>query len=151
GPSTRDKYLTLRVRCYNGDQSEELYALSAKTESEKFRVEIPTEQADKILLGQDTRCYFEQLLPANLQARLLELAEDQLLYPVATVWCWRYAVEDENDRLTLDTEVRTSLGKSMVYSVLEFKSARSDPVPERLAGLRLAPTKLSKFLWATTA
>jgi hypothetical protein len=37
----KDQYCTVRIRCYPGD----VYALSAKTESEKFRQEIQSDLA----------------------------------------------------------------------------------------------------------
>jgi hypothetical protein len=41
------KYLTLRLREYPGD----VWALSAKTEGEKFRAELGADQAQAIMLG----------------------------------------------------------------------------------------------------
>ena len=68
---------------------------------------------------------------------------------VAWVECHRYAVEDEQDRVTLDTQVRTDTGKTLPRAVLEFKSTRPDKPPDALTALHLRPIKLSKFLWAT--
>jgi hypothetical protein len=88
-------------------------------------------------------------LPAHLRARLTELGADELV-PVVTICGHRYAVEDDQDRLTLDCCVRTDRGKQLGYGVLEFKSTKpNDTPPRRLIGLRLRPLKLSKFLWAT--
>jgi hypothetical protein len=137
----REHYLTFRVRCYGDDA----YALSAKTEHAKFRVAISSTNADAILNG-----HFEtiaKLLPADLLARLLELADTTPVKPVVCVQCRRYAVEDDQDRLTLDCDIRTDTGKTLPHAVLEFKSTAPDAPPESLAALR--PTKPSKFLWAT--
>ncbi|HEV3259455.1 MAG TPA: hypothetical protein VG013_21495 [Gemmataceae bacterium] len=138
----RDRYLTLRVRCY-GTAS---YALSAKTESEKWRAEIEPARAELLLAGAASPA---DDLPGRLRARLLELgAED--LGPVVTVCCRRYAVEDDTDRLTLDVGVHTDAGKCLPFAVLEFKSTDTDGGPPgRLPALRLRPIKLSKFLWST--
>jgi hypothetical protein len=148
-----DQYLTLRLRCYRtgsaagGDSPEETYALSAKTESEKFRQEIGAGAARWILDGSPS---WLDLLPANLQARLLALAEEADLQPVVTVCARRYAVENDQERLTLDVAIQTDTGKRLPYSVLEFKSADADqPPPDLVQRLRLRPIKLSKFLWAT--
>jgi hypothetical protein len=66
------------------------------------------------------------------------------------VCCRRYAVEDKQDRLTLDVDVATDTGKALPTGVLEFKStvAAAGP-PPALSSLGLRPIKLSKFLWAT--
>jgi hypothetical protein len=148
----RDRYLTLRIRTYK-PQGESpggaslAYAISAKTEDQKFRVPIDPDAAIAILAGNfDT---LARQLPANLLARLLELAADSPILPVACVRCHRYAVEDDQDRLTLDTNVRTGTGKTLPHAVLEFKSTKADNPPESLAALHLRPIKLSKFLWAT--
>jgi hypothetical protein len=70
--------------------------------------------------------------------------------PVVTVYCRRYAVEDDQDRLTLDCCVHTDRGKELGYGVLEFKSTQPDESPPgRLVRPALRPLKLSKFLWAT--
>ena len=69
--------------------------------------------------------------------------------PVACVQCHCYAVEDDQDRLTLDTQVRTDTGKMLPHAVLEFKSTKPDKPPDALTALHLRPIKLSKFLWAT--
>jgi hypothetical protein len=140
-----DRYLTLRLRCYRG----ETYALSAKTEGAKWRREVAPAQAEAILAGADPT-WPDALLPAHLQARLLDLADGADLGPVAAVCCRRYAVEDDQDRLTLDVDVRTDAGKALPFAVLEFKSADPDAgPPSLLGGLCLWPIKLSKFLWAT--
>jgi hypothetical protein len=75
-----------------------------------------------------------------LLARLLELAVVSPVLPVACVQCHRYAVEDDQDRLTLDT---------LPHAVLEFKSTKPEKPPDALAALHLRLIKLSKFLWAT--
>jgi hypothetical protein len=140
-----DKYLTLRIRYY---RPSEVYALSAKTESRKCRVEIDRWKAEAILSGGTDLAL--DLLPADFLARLLDLAGDQRLTPVVTVYARRYAVEDAADRLTLDVDVRTDTGKPLSAGVLEFKSASKKAVPPAaLVGLALRPVKISKFLWAT--
>jgi hypothetical protein len=143
------KYLTLRLRCYapvGGVSGEELYALSAKTEAEKFRKELPTGLAEAILAG---TAPIEGQLPGHLYARLVELANGSLI-PVVAVCCRRYAREDDTDRLTLDVGVHTNTGKTLPGSVLEFKSTRKGmAVPPPITALELTPLKLSKFLWAT--
>ena len=140
-----ERYLTLRLRCYdNGRQ--ETYALSAKTESEKWRQEVTPEVADLVLAaGADPGL----ALPANLLARLQELTGGKPVSPVVTVRCRRYAVEDDADRLTLDVGVTTDTGKCLDTHVLEFKSTDREALPPgRVGSLGLRPAKLSKFLWA---
>ncbi len=57
-------YLTLRLRCYKPLQTQvEVYALSAKTESEKWREEIKPEDAGAILVDPDALLPF---LPPNI-------------------------------------------------------------------------------------
>jgi hypothetical protein len=144
----RNRYLTLRVRCYRPYGSgEEAYALSAKTGEGKFRVALAPATAEVILAGGFEK--FSLLLPADLLGRLFELTENLPLLAVARVRCVRYAVEDDKDRLTLDCNVHTDTGKRLAAAVLEFKSMYPDPAPEPLVALGLPPIKLSKFLWAT--
>jgi hypothetical protein len=140
-----DKYLTLRLRRY---RPSEVYAISAKTESDKFRMEIEPDQAEVIL--DDGARLLVRLLPADLVARLLALGAEDLLIPVVTVFARRYAVENDTDRMTLDTAIRTDSGKVLPADILEFKSTiwPSAP-PSHLERLRLRPVKISKFLWAT--
>jgi hypothetical protein len=85
-------------------------------------------------------------LAADLLARFRELA-DTPVKPVVCVQCRRYAVENDEDRLTLDTCVHTDTGTHLPFNVLEFNSTEPDDPPEPLTALR--PIKLSKFLWAT--
>jgi hypothetical protein len=142
------KYLTVRVRFYRPSGT---YALSAKTETVKFRQEIPPPLA-AALLGQGPTVPSAVPLPGALLARLLELARDEPLLPVVTVYFRRYSVEDDRDRLTLDTDVRTDTGKCFPASVLEYKSVDPASPPDPVFGaLGLRPIKLSKFLWATRA
>jgi hypothetical protein len=90
------------------------------------------------------------LLPAHLLARRHDLAGDEPTVPVAAVCCRRYAVEDNEERFTLDCEVQTDTGLCLPYAVLEFKSSRAEPrFPAALDAIELRPIKLSKFLWAT--
>jgi hypothetical protein len=144
------KYLTLRLRCYRppeGEAAGEAYALSAKTEARKWRAEVAPEVADAML--RDGLAPGASPLPGDLLARWLGLVGDEPLGPVVAVCCRRYAVEDDTDRLTLDVGVGTDTGKRLPYAVLEHKSAARDAALPGLAGLRLRPIKLSKFLWAT--
>ncbi len=146
----RDRYLTLRVRCYRPRRGDgpDSYALSAKTEGRKFRRAITADDAAAILGGDFDA--LAALLPADLLARLVELAGGGPLGPVVTVACLRFAVEDERDRLTLDGDVRTDTGKRLPCGVLEYKSTGpAGLAPGRVADLGLRPIKLSKFLWAT--
>src|SRR5262249_16828382 len=123
--------------------------LSAKTESQKFRVEIEPDVAHGLQSGAAPLRQFASLLPADLQARLLQLVEDEPLLPVVSIGCRRYAVENASDRYTLDVDVHTHLGKRLPHGILEFKSTQADPPPGSLQALGLRPIKLSKFLWAT--
>jgi hypothetical protein len=146
-PGTR--YLTLRLRCYGAGDDGEVYSLSAKTESEKWRQEIAPDLADA-LLHRPTRALLAALLPGNLLARLQQVTGDDPLVPAVTVCCRRYAVEDDRDRLTLDVGVATDTGKCLPAAILEFKSGDADaPPPGSVEALGLRPVKLSKFLWAT--
>lgn len=142
----KDRYLTLRIRCYEAHQQAEAYALSAKTEGQKFRVTLASEEAEAILQGGDEN-WPERYLPADLLARLHEVAGDDCLHPTAVVCCRRYAVENAQDRLTLDLDVETHAGKRLEFCVLEHKSVKPDAWPDPPPGFY--PLKLSKFLWAT--
>ena len=150
----KDRYLTLRVRCYKSSERRGLappeytYAVSAKTEAEKWRQEIDEATAEAVLRGEKP---IRDLLPPNLLARLLEITNLELV-PVVAVCCRRYAVEDDQDRLTLDCCVYTDRAKQLGYGVLEYKSTNPDETPPGcLIRLGLRPLKLSKFLWATEA
>jgi hypothetical protein len=143
------KYLTLRIRCYQPAGGQEFYALSAKTETQKFRVALDSVDAEKILADAAPDAW-PRNLPADLLARLRELAVGQPIRPVVTVCGCRYAVEDDTDRLTLDVGVGTDTGKCLPGAVLEFKSRQDGAQPpSELAALGLRPIKLSKFLWST--
>jgi hypothetical protein len=146
----KDRYLTLRIRCYQAPGRDETYALSAKTEAQKWRVEVPADQAEAVLAGANFDDWLVGLLPGNLLARLQELTAAVPLVPAVMLCCRRYAVEDDEDRLTLDVDVGTDTGKCLPFGVLEFKSIddRARP-PAPLAPIGLRPIKLSKFLWAT--
>jgi hypothetical protein len=139
----KDQYCTLRIRCYpNGT-----YALSAKTESEKFRQEIPMETAAAFLLNDGD---WEAWLPANILGRLLDIVNDPSeLQIVVKVCSRRYAIENEVDRFTLDVGVYSNLGKHLPFNVLEMKSTEEDPPPASLLAFGFMPIKLSKFLWST--
>jgi hypothetical protein len=143
------QYLTLRLRCYDTFGGSTTYTLSVKTESEKWRHEIPAETAE-LLLQTPGLDVWRSVLPGHLQARLASLVGDDMLWPVVCVQAHRYAVENEQDRLTLDVDVRTDTDKRLPAAVLEFKSTEEGaPPPAGLAVARLRPIKLSKFLWAT--
>jgi hypothetical protein len=141
-----ERYLTLRIRCYDSE-GEETYALSAKTEREKWRQEITPTLAHHLL---DSTAAFGNHLPPHLAARLTELTGDIDPLPVVTICCRRFAVEDEASRYTLDADVRTDTDKGLPFGVLEFKATGSAPDPP-VVPPGLYPLKLSKFLWATKA
>lgn len=143
------RYLTLRLRSY---EPSGVFALSLKTEEEKFRKEIDARLAAGCLREGIRPTMLTALLPADLLARAWELIDDQVLVPVVTVACRRYAVEDETDRLTLDCDIHTDTGKTYPTNVLEYKTARagSDRRETAFDLLRYRPIKLSKFLWSTT-
>jgi hypothetical protein len=135
----------LRLRCY---QPSDTYALSVKTEDQKFRTTMTNEAAEVLLESQPPD--FLPLLPADLQARFMELVGDDEVMPVVNVGCTRYAVENGQDRFTLDVDVAADTGRCLPAGVLEFKSTRKDASPpDELLALTLRPIKLSKFLWAT--
>jgi hypothetical protein len=137
------KYLTLRLREYPNAG----FALSAKTETEKWRQVVAPEIAAALLAGGRV---LDGLLPGHLLARLQELTRGADLVPVVAVGAYRYAGEDPRDRLTLDVDVATDTGKCLDVAVLEFKSTDpAAPPPGSLLALNLRPLKLSKFLWAT--
>jgi hypothetical protein len=141
-----DRYLTLRIRCY---QPSDAYAFSAKTEAGKFRTFLDRGYAQNLLSGgfQATDLDF---LPPDLLARLLDVAGDRPLRPVVTVCFQRYAVEDADNRLTLDLDVATDTGKQFPSGVLEHKANYPQAGPNTIfPALGLRPIKLSKFLWAT--
>jgi hypothetical protein len=142
---SKDRYLTLRIRCYG---TTEAYALSVKTEQEKFRQIIAGDLAEALIQDGIAPTAWSSLLPAHLVARLLELAGPQPLLPVVTLCFRRYAVEDRVHRLTLDLDVRANTGKHMPCHVLEYKSTRMDT--DCPLAIPLPPIKLSKFLWATS-
>jgi hypothetical protein len=141
------RYLTIRVRHYLPSDT---YAFSAKTESGKFRIALPADEARNLIEG-GCNAYMLKFLPADLLARLLDLTDDvERLRPVTTICFRRYAVENSHNRLTLDIKIETDTGKCFPCDVLEYKSTEphSDPYEEFLT-LGLRPVKLSKFLWAT--
>jgi hypothetical protein len=145
----RSRYMTLRVRCYQPrPPAIEAYALSAKTEEQKFRLEISADDAHAITGGD-----FEVLaakLPPDLFARLLEFTAGNDVLAVAAVRCLRYSVQDDQDRFTLDCQVNTDSGKVLPYGVLEYKTTSANRLPpDRIINLGLRPLKISKFLWAT--
>jgi hypothetical protein len=140
------RYITLRIRRYGANGTAPLFAFSAKTPDEKWRVEIAADEAALILAAGDA---IRAALPPRLGSLLDGIAPGPLL-PVVKACCRRYAVEEERDRLTLDVGVRTDLGKCLPWAVVEFKSIdKGAAIPKALAPLMLRPVKLSKFLWAT--
>ncbi|MFL5245064.1 MAG: VTC domain-containing protein [Gemmataceae bacterium] len=141
-----NKYLTLRIRCY---QPSGAYALSAKTDDAKYRLSLDPPTAEFLLDG-NMNVGLAALLSGDLLARLADLTQDKPLVPVTTICFRRYAVENERDRFTFDTGIHTQAGKRLWTSVLEFKSTdRDSGPPPALHALKLTPIKLSKFLWAT--
>jgi hypothetical protein len=141
------KYLTLRIRCY---QPGGAYALSAKTEDQKFRCALPSDQAEALLRPEVDAQEFGAILPGDLLARLLELTGEEPLVPIVRVCFTRYAVEDTVNRLTLDCDIRADSGKTLTH-ILEHKTASNPPAPlPELLELALPVVKLSKFLWATS-
>jgi hypothetical protein len=146
----KKKYLTIRIRCYSPPYTpgsprqygDEAYALSVKTDDQKFRVALATTLAES-MLGSSSYD-FSDVLPADLVARLLDLG-DAVLQQAVTICCRRYAVENDKQRLTLDTDIRASNGKRYPANVLEYKSTRDEPPPLVICG---SPIKLSKFLWS---
>jgi hypothetical protein len=152
----KNKYLTVRIRCYAPTQRpgrnypHGSYALSLKTEDGKYRTEISANLAEELLHHGISQPAELNYLPADLLARWIDLVDDQELRPVVTLCFTRYAAESATDRLTLDTGITTSTGKSFPTSVLEVKSSSKpyEPLPE-IARMPYDPIKLSKFLWAT--
>jgi hypothetical protein len=144
----KGQYLTLRLRCYQAEGRTEGYALSAKTEVDKWRTELDADTAAAVLAS--PALFLPTLLPVNLLALVDSLAWNDPLMVAAVVRCTRYAVADDTDRLTLDVDVCTDAGKGLPFGVLEFKCTdMTAPPPAGLQGLGLRPLKLSKFLWAT--
>jgi hypothetical protein len=144
-----NRYLTLRLRCYDEGPLGEAYALAAKTEDQKFRTLVKPSEADAILAG-DYPDWPQDFLLGDLLARFLDLVGEADILPVVKVCCRRFAVEASQDRLTLDVDVTTDTGKCLPSGVLEFKSTDQQTAPPQFPYLlRLRPMKLSKFLWAT--
>jgi hypothetical protein len=93
--SRSDQYLTLRIRCYKpsgalgaglpalgaGLTTPPTYALSAKTEGQKFRAQIDPNDAEAAISGNYTNLW-PAALPGDLLARLLSIAGDDPLVPV---------------------------------------------------------------------
>jgi hypothetical protein len=96
--------------------------------------------------------YCEAVLRGNVYSGMTAttgVGADELV-TVVTVCCRRYAVEDDQDRHTLDCCVYTDRADHLGYGVLEYKSTQPDATPPgRLARLGLRPLKLSKYLWET--
>jgi hypothetical protein len=97
--------------------------------------------SSKVLLAKKTQDDPEHLtrasdkrLPADLRARLLELAVVSPVLSVACAKCHCYAVEDDQDHLRLDTRVCSDTGKTLPHAVLEFKRTRSNMPPNALIG-----------------
>jgi hypothetical protein len=142
-----DQYITVRVRCYDSITGD-AYALSAKTEQEKFHLPIDERTAEHLISGDDPGPALATLLPGHLLARLLDVSHSRRLMPVVKIMCRRYAREDDRDRLTLDLCVRTDTGKRLPYGVLEFKSINNSETFPDLLNVPIRPMKLSKFLWS---
>jgi hypothetical protein len=151
----REEYLTLRLRSYSpscpagGTYPVPTFALSAKTEDQKFRIETNPAVA-KLALTDPPLDLLAQLLPANLYARLLDIIGNDDLLPVVTCTASRFAVEDDTSRLTLDINPATDTGKKLPFSIMEFKSTHRNTTPPGSLPLPcMRPIKLSKFLWST--
>jgi hypothetical protein len=144
-----ERYLTVRVRHYLPTDT---YAFSAKTESGKFRVALAADEA-KCIIRFGCKAYSLKFLPPDLLARLLDLTQErEELRPVTTIRFQRYAVENMNERLTLDIGIETDTGKCFPCEVLEQKGENPEDAPYPIFfSLGLRPIKLSKFLWATRA
>jgi hypothetical protein len=146
----KDQYLTLRLRCYHGVERDEAYAVSAKTERAKVRVDVDADTATALLGGSTIVPLLQRILPAEMVARMMAYLDEEPLRVAACVSARRYATEDGARRLTLDTDVRTNAGKTMPYGVLEFKASdKGAAAPGSLLVLPgLSIAKLSKFLWS---
>jgi hypothetical protein len=150
----RKRYLTLPIRKYAACGLADIarpdaFALSAKTESTKFLADLDAARAEAAL--RDAVALTELLhaaLFAELLARLLDLTAGLAVAPIAVVSCRRYAVEDDRDRFTLDLAVRTDIGKSLPFAVLERKSAAGGERGDWMPPPGPRPIRLSKFLWA---
>ncbi len=159
------KYVTIRIRCYarganatplakdayasgsESGSSAEVYAISAKTENQKFRQEIDSEYAESLLQSGIVPSALVGIMAPDLIARVADLSEGESLDPVVSLCFHRYAVEDSQHRLTLDTDIESDTGRSYPSHVLEQKSTNKQSSP--LIALPLRPIKLSKFLWST--
>jgi hypothetical protein len=145
----KNQYLTIRLRGYTFAANKRLFALSIKTEAEKWREEIAPAVAQSIFRDP---IFLLDHIPGRFRARLASFGIEELC-PVVGIQCRRYAVEDDDARLTLDVGVATSRQKKLGFHVLEFKAVPSEirvvELPHRVAQCNLNPLKLSKFLWAT--
>jgi hypothetical protein len=150
-----DRYCTLRLRAYHpaqgagGDYPSGRYAVSVKTEEEKDRFDITPALATALLHSPPEALFdiFVTILSPTMLARLWDVSNGEPLMPVFTVLVHRFAVEDEDDRLTLDVEIHDDLGCKLPYGVLEFKSASNGTIPpaiQLIPGIR--PVKMSKYL-----
>src|SRR5205807_1806890 len=87
----KDKYLTVRVRCYAATQepgqnyAAGIYALSLKTEAGKYRMEITPALAESLLANGIQGPGDLNYLPADLLARYHDLVGDRPLRPAVTV------------------------------------------------------------------
>lgn len=150
----KEKYVTIRIRCYapthgaGTDYPDGTYAISAKTESKKFRVQVASDYAETLLYGGITPSILAGVLDPDIIARVADLSGGLDIIPVVTICFNRYAAEDDKHRLTLDIGVCSDNGKCYPSNVLEQKSTNKDATP--LIDLPVKPIKLSKFLWATS-
>jgi hypothetical protein len=151
--SRGDKYVTIRIRCYapaSGSGSNYpagVYAISAKTESQKSRQEIAGQYAEGLLSEGIRPGDLLGIMSPDIIARIADLTTDDPLMPVVTVCFNRFAAENDKHRLTLDVDIYSDTGKHFPSHVLEQKSTNKDAT--LLITLPLRPIKLSKFLWAT--
>jgi hypothetical protein len=147
------KYVTLRIRCYapssgaGNSYPEGSYAISAKTELQKYRQQLDSRCAESLLSAGIQPASLVGIMQPDIIARISDLSIGETLQPIATVCFNRFAVEDERHRLTLDIDIKADTGWSYASHVLEQKSTDQNARP--LLNTPLRPIKLSKFLWVT--
>src|SRR5262245_46581766 len=130
----KEKYCTIRIRSYAPTEkpggsyaAAGCYAISAKTEEEKYREELESSVAETLIRRGLPDGYAP--LPGHLRARLMEITDGDPVVPVVTVSFTRYAVEDNVDRITLDCAIATSGGKEFPTNILENKTTAKPAKP----------------------
>jgi hypothetical protein len=147
------KYVTLRIRCYalsagaGSSYPEGSYAISAKTETQKYRQQIDSRYAEGLLYSGIQPASLVGIMQPDIIARISDLSRGETLQPVATICFNRFAAEDDKHRLTLDIDIKSDTGWCYASHVLEQKSTDKNTPPLLTSPLR--PIKLSKFLWVT--